>query len=402
MKFNKPVVAIFAATMTVLLSVSIAKADSVKIGFLGGFTGPIESLTPPIQKGADLAISEVNAAGGVNGSSIEIVSGDTTCVDATEAANAADRLVNSEGVAAIVGALCSGSTISAANNAAIPAGVVMISPASTSPAVSGMDDNDLVFRTVPSDAYQGESMAKLLLAKGINTIAITYINNDYGKGFAEALEGAYSSMGGTVAANEAHEDGKADYRAEIGSLASSGAEHLVVLAYADGSGQTIVRQAVEGGDFSNFIGGDGMISQSFVDGVGAEALEGTIITSAGAPAGTGLDRFTAIREGAGVEDSVYMAQSYDAGFLLALAMQQKGSNDREGMSAALRAVSSPPGEVIHPGDWAKAVEILSGGGDVNYEGATGSHDFNENGDVAGIINENVIQGGKIMVVGEIM
>ena len=305
MKFNKPVVAIFAATMTVLLSVSIAKADSVKIGFLGGFTGPIESLTPPIQKGADLAISEVNAAGGVNGSSIEIVAGDTTCVDATEAANAADRLVNSEGVAAIVGALCSGSTISAANNAAIPAGVVMVSPASTSPAVSSMDDNDLVFRTVPSDAYQGESMAKLLLAKGINTIAITYINNDYGKGFAEALEGAYSGMGGTVAANEAHEDGKADYRAEIGSLASSGAEHLVVLAYADGSGQTIVRQAVEGGDFSNFIGGDGMVAQSFIDGVGAEALEGTIITSAGSPAGTGLDRFTAIREGAGVEDSVY-------------------------------------------------------------------------------------------------
>ncbi len=402
MKFNNPAVAVFAAAMTALLSVSIANADSVKIGFLGGFTGPIESLTPPIQKGADLAVSEVNAAGGVNGSSIEIVAGDTTCVDATEAANAADRLVNSEGVAAIVGALCSGSTISAANNAAIPAGVVMISPASTSPAVSSMDDNDLVFRTVPSDSYQGESMAKLLLAKGINTIAITYINNDYGKGFAEALENAYSGMGGTVAANEAHEDGKADYRAEIGSLASSGAEHLVVLGYADGSGQTIIRQAIEGDDFSNFIGGDGMVAQSLIDGVGAEALEGMILTSAGSPAGTGLDRFTAIQQGAGVEDSVYMAQSYDAAFLLALAMQQKGSNDREGMSAALRAVASPPGEVIYPGDWAKAVEILSGGGEVNFEGATGSHDFNENGDVSGIINENVIQDGKIMLVGEIM
>ena len=93
MKFNKLAVVI-SIGMTVLLSVSFAKADSVKIDFLGGFTGSIESLTPPIQKGADLAISEVNAAGGVNGSSIEIVAGDTTCVDATEAANAADRLVN--------------------------------------------------------------------------------------------------------------------------------------------------------------------------------------------------------------------------------------------------------------------------------------------------------------------
>ena len=92
-------------------------------------------------------------------------------------------------------------------------------------------------------------MAKLLLSKGIDNIAITYINNDYGKGFADAVSSSFTAMGGTVAANEAHEEGKADYRAEIGSLASSGAEILVVLAYANGSGQTIIRQALESGDF---------------------------------------------------------------------------------------------------------------------------------------------------------
>ncbi len=403
MKTHKTAIAVVAAAAAAFLSApAVTSADTAKIGFLGGFTGPIESLTPPIQMGAELAAGNVNDAGGVNGSMIEIVAGDTTCVDATEAANAADRLVNSEGVSAIVGALCSGSTISAANNAAIPAGVVMVSPASTSPAVSGLDDNDLVFRTVPSDSFQGESLAKLLLDKGMDNIAITYINNDYGKGFADALSGAFSSMGGTVAANEAHEDGKADYRAEIGSLASSGAEHLVVLAYADGSGQTIIRQAVEGGDFSSFVGGDGMNAPSLIEGVGAEALEGMIITSAGSPAGMGLDLFNGIREAAEVEDSVYMGQAYDAAFLLALAMQQKGSNDREGLSDALRAVANPPGEVIHPGEWAKAVEILSAGGEVNYEGATGSQDFNENGDVSGIINESVVQGGAIVEVGQIM
>ncbi len=402
MKLKQQVIALGLSMIAVSLSVPLAHSDgAVKMGFLGGFTGPIESLTPAIQMGANVAADNVNSAGGVMGSMIEVVTGDTTCVDATEAANAADRLVNSEGVAAIVGALCSGATISAANNAAIPAGVVMISPASTSPAVSGMDDNDLVYRTVPSDSFQGESMAKLLMAKDLDPIAITYINNDYGKGFADALAGAFAALGGTVAASEAHEDGKADYRAEIGSLASSGAEHLVVLAYADGSGQTIIRQAVEGGDFSSFVGGDGMVSQSLIDGVGADALEGMILTQPGAPAGTGLDRFNDVLKAAGMEDGVYVGQAYDAAFLLALAMQQKGSTDREGMAAALRAVSSPPGEAIYPGEWAKAVEILSGGGEVNYEGATGSQDFNENGDVSGIINESSVQGGAIVEVGMI-
>ena len=386
------------------LSAPLAYSDGeVKIAFLGGFTGPIESLTPNIKAGSDLAASNINDAGGVlSGKKITVPVGDTTCVDATVAANAADRLVNSENVTAIVGALCSGSTISAANNAAIPANVVMVSPASTSPAVSEIDDNDLVFRTVPSDSFQGESLAKLLKSKGMDPIAITYINNEYGKGFAKALSTGFSALGGTVAASEAHEDGKADYRAEIGSLASSGAPHLVVLAYADGSGQTIIRQAVEGGDFTSFVGGDGMVSQSLIDGIGADALEGMILTQAGSPAGTGLDKYNSLLSAAGMEDGIYTGQAYDATFLLALAVQQKGSADRAGLSAALRTVSSPPGTMIYPGEWAKAAKILASGGDVNYEGATGGHDFNENGDVSGIIEQAVIKNGAIEVVGQIM
>ena len=272
---------LMAAVLALGLSsfVLTASADSVKVGFLGGFTGPIESLTPGIGAGAELAASLVNENGGVlGGTSIEVVTGDTACVDANQATDSADRMVNSEGVVAIVGALCSGSTIAAANNVAIPGGVVMVSPASTSPAISEMDDNDLVFRTVPSDSFQGESLAKLLLSKGINTIAVTYINNDYGKGFADALASVYTSMGGTVAASEAHEDGKADYRPEVGALAATGAEHLVVLGYADGAGQTIIRQAIESGDFSNFVGGDGMVGDSLISGIGADALEGMILT----------------------------------------------------------------------------------------------------------------------------
>ena len=331
-----------------------------------------------------------------------MVNGDTTCVDATAAANAADRLVNSDGVSGIVGALCSGSTLSAANNVAIPGGVVMISPASTSPALTTLEDNDLVYRTAPSDAYQGEVMANMLQAKGFDNIAITYINNDYGKGFADSLSTAFANLGGTVAANEAHEEGKADYRAEVGSLASSGAEVLVVLAYADGSGQTVIRQAVEGGDFSMFVGGDGMVGTSLIEAVGADALEGMLLTRPASPEGDALNMYQEVAA-AGEQDpnAVFGAQSYDAAFLLALALEKNGEMGKQDLSAALRSVASPPGEVILPGQWAKALEVLSGGGDVNYEGASGSHDFDNNGDVSGLIHEVQVQGGALADMGRI-
>ena len=374
--------------------ISVAQAD-VKIGFLGGFTGPIESLTPPIFEGAKVAVAQVNTQGGLlGGEFIEMPSADTTCVDASAASNGADRLINSDGVVAIVGALCSGSTIAAANNVGVPAGVPMVSPASTSPALTGLDDNDLVFRTAPSDAYQGEMLAKLLEAKGIDEIVITYVNNDYGKGFADALEAAFS---GTVAANEAHEDGKADYRAELGSLASNGTETLVVLAYADGSGQTILRQAYESGDFVQFVGGDGMVGASLVDAVGADVLDGMIATKPGVPDVPGLNAFEEAMTGLSLDPkAVFAGQAYDAAFLLALAIEENGSTDKAGLSAALRKVATAPGEIVLPGEWEKAKQLIAAGKDINYQGASGNHEFDANGDVPGLIVEMVVENGAFV------
>ncbi|QPC41437.1 ABC transporter substrate-binding protein [Kaustia mangrovi] len=395
--------AIASAALLALAAASPSAMADVKIGFLGGFTGPIEGLTPPILKGAELAVANVNDQGGIlDGEKIEMPSGDTTCTDATAASNAADRMVNSEQVTAIVGALCSGATISSANNAGIPGGVVMVSPASTSPAVTNLKDNDLVFRTTPSDAYQGEAMAKLLRKKGVDEIAITYVNNDYGKGFADALDTAFTEAGGTVTAKEAHEEGKADYRAELGSLAASGAPMLAVLAYESGSGQTIVRQAIESGDFTDFIGGDGMVGENLISAVGAGNLEGMIATRAGKPEIPGADVFAKLAEKAGVDPSAtYAPQAYDAAFLLALAVEKNGSADREGLNKALREVASAPGEVILPGEWEKAKKLIAEGKDINYEGAGGPLDFDQNGDVPGVIVELVVKDGKFVEVGRI-
>ena len=388
---NKTLLAVAIAGVSLL---NVAQAD-VKIGFLGGFTGPIESLTPPIFEGAKVAIAHVNIQGGLfKGEMIEMPSADTTCVDASAASNGADRLINSEGAIALVGGLCSGATIAAANNIAIPAGVPMISPASTSPALTDMDDNDLVFRTAPSDAYQGVMLANLLTAKGISEIAITYVNNDYGKGFADALEASFT---GTVTANEAHEDSKADYRAELGSLASTGTETLVVLAYADGSGQTILRQAYESGDFTRYIGGDGMVGQSLIDAVGADVLDGMIATKPGTPDVPGKDVFAKEMNALALDpNAVFAAQAYDAAFLLALAIEENGTTDKAGLSAALRKVASAPGEIILPGEWAKAKKLIAAGKDINFEGASGNHEFDANGDVPGLIVEMVVENGQFV------
>ncbi len=380
------------------LSLAGAAQAEVKIGFLGGFTGGIESLTPPIYEGAQLAVQQVNEQGGIlGGQTLVMPSGDTTCGDASAASNAADRMVNTENVTAIVGALCTGATIAAANNAAIPGGVVMVSPASTAPAVSELDDNDLVFRTVPSDAFQGEMLAKLVLDKGIDFVAVTYVNNDYGRGLSDAFTEAFEAGGGEVAENLAHEDNRADYRSELGSLSASGADTLVVLAYADTSGQTVLRQAYEGGMFTQYVGADGMVGDSLVEAVGADVLEGMIATRPGSPDLPGTDLFNEAAEAAGIDPSaVFAAQAYDAAFLVALAIEQNGSAEREGLSEALRSVAMEPGEIILPGEWEKAVELIAQGVEINYEGASGTHEFDENGDVPGVVVEMTVEDGRFV------
>src|SRR5690606_26157072 len=180
------------------------------------------------------------------------------------------------------------------------------------------------------------------------------------------------------------------YRAELGNLIAS--ENLVILAYANASGQTILRQAVESGNFTTYVGGDGMIGDDLLTGIDAASVEGMIATRAGAPSGEATDLYVQLAADAGVDgNATYAPQAYDAAFLLALAIEQNGSADREGLSEALRAVASAPGEPILPGEWEKAKELIAAGTDIDYQGAGGALDFDEAGDVDGIIVELVVQ-----------
>ena len=165
--------------LTAVTGSAMAAENDVKVGVLLGFTGPIESLTPDMANSAELAFKEASDSGLLlGGKKIVPVRADSTCVDSAAATAAAERLISSEGVAAIYGADCSGVTGAVANNVAVPNGVVMISPSATSPGLSTIKDNGFFFRTSPSDARQGQVLAAVLKSRGIKEVAVTYTNND--------------------------------------------------------------------------------------------------------------------------------------------------------------------------------------------------------------------------------
>jgi branched-chain amino acid transport system substrate-binding protein len=365
----------------------------VKIGVILGFTGPIESLTPSMADGAELAMKEVTDSGLLlDAAKVMSVRADSTCVDAGAATAAAERLVTSDKVDGIMGADCSGVTGAVLSNVALANGVVMISPSATSPGLSTAEDNGLFFRTAPSDARQGVVMTEVLMEEGIKSVALTYTNNDYGKGLADAFQAAYEAAGGEVTISAAHEDGKADYSAEVGALASAGGDRLVVAGYVDQGGSGIVRAALDTGAFDTFHFPDGMISAKLEENFGAE-IEG----SSGQHPGTdseGVALFADMVGDAFDPTSPFTPESYDAAALIMLAMQAAGSSDPAEYKSKVEMVANAPGEMIFPGQLDKALEILAAGGDIDYVGASAVELVN-GGESAGNYRQITVTDGKI-------
>ncbi|MDF0594907.1 ABC transporter substrate-binding protein [Psychromarinibacter halotolerans] len=374
-----------------------AQDGPVKIGIILGFTGPIESLTPQMADSAELALTEINDAGGIlDGVMLEPVRADSTCIDSAAATAAAERLVTSEGVVGIMGADCSGVTGAVLANVAVPNGIPMVSPSATSPALSTAEDNDLFFRTAPSDARQGEVLADILASKGITSVAVTYTNNDYGKGLSDSFIAAFEAGGGSVTANVPHEDGKADYSAEVGTLASAGGDLLVVLGYADQGGKGIIQSAVDTGAFDTFMMGDGMYADALLADLG-DMMEGSFGAVPWSE-GEGTEAFVSITEAAGINgESSFTRESYDAAALLALAMAAGGEATSAAAAANILDVANAPGEPILPGELGKALEILAEGGDIDYVGATNVELIGP-GEAAGTYREYVIEGSAYSTV----
>jgi len=375
-----------------------AFAEEVKVGILIGFTGPIESLTPDMAAAAELAMKEVSDSGKfLGGSTMVGVRADSTCGDSAAGTAAAERLVTSDVVKGIIGGDCSGVTGAVLQNVARPNGMVMISPSATSPALSTAEDDGLFFRTAPSDAREGEVMAEILMEKGVKSIALTYTNNDYGKGLAEAIATSFTAKGGVVTINSAHEDGKADYSAEVAALASAGGDLLVVAGYLDQGGKGIVQAALDTGAFATFGLPGGMYGESLPTAIGA-ALDGSYGQIAGSDS-TGAATLIEMGTANGFDGAnAYTPESYDAAALFALAMQAAGSSDPAAYKDKVLEVANAPGEKIYPGELAKALELIAAGTDIDYEGATAVELIGA-GESAGRYRQFEVKGGKNETVG---
>ena len=382
------------AAIISLSAISTAALAEIKVGIILGFTGPIETLTPAMRDSAKLAFAEVSSSGKLlGGETITPMIGDSTCVDSDAAVAAAEMLV-SDGVVAIMGADCSGVTGAIATNVAVPNGVTMVSPSATSPGLTSLADNGLFFRTAPSDAKGGQVLAQVALDRGLTSVAVTYTNNDYGKGLADVFEASFSSGGGTVTAVASHEDGKADYSAEVGVLGSAGGDALVVIGYLDQGGKGMIQASLDSGSFDLFVLSDGMIGQSIADAIGAD-LNGSFGTLPGTQS-AGAAKFAEI-SGDIDPTAPYAGESYDAAALIALAIEAGGSADRSSIVANIKKVANAPGDTILPGELAKGLEILAGGGDIDYQGAT-DVELSTFGDAAGSFKEMEVKGGTFELV----
>ena len=383
---------LMASAVTALMA-GAAHAEDVKLGIVIGFTGPIESLTGSMAAAAELAMSEVTASGKLlGGSTVTAVRGDSTCGDSAAGTAAAERVVTADGVKGIVGGDCSGVTGAILQNVARPNGIVMVSPSATSPALSTAEDDGLFFRTAPSDAREGEVMADILMEKGVKSIALTYTNNDYGKGLADAIATSFTALGGVVTINASHEDGKADYSAEVAALAAAGGDLLVVAGYLDQGGKGIIQNSLDTGAFTTFGLPGGMVGDNLPLAIGA-ALDGSYGQVAQSDS-AGAAIMVEMGKTAGFDaTSPYTMESYDAAALMMLAMAAAGSSDPKVYKDKLMDVANGPGEKILPGELAKALDLIAAGTDIDYDGASGV-ELVGSGESAGRYRQFEVKGGK--------
>jgi branched-chain amino acid transport system substrate-binding protein len=328
-------------------------------------------------------VKEINAAGGVLGQPIEVVTGDTG-TDPSQGVSEATRLVNVEGVSAILGALASGVTLPVAESVTGPDHILQISEASTSPALTDANDNDFLFRTTISDAAQGVVLAKLAEDEGLTSVCTMYINNAYGQGLSEIFAENFEKAGGTVTAQVPHESEQATYASELSQCTEGNPEALAAIAYPQSAG-VFLREAVEAGNVKTFLFVDGTKSTDMFETLGWETfdgMKGTAPSSLDVAAGTAFTDAYAAEYGS-TPPLPFMREIYDAVYLVALAAEKAGSTDPTAMRDALRDVANPPGETVGPGTdgYATAVSLIADGKDINYEGAAGPVDLDKNGDV---------------------
>lgn len=356
-------------------SAPAAKGDgTLKIGTLLPQTGSLAFLGPPEFAGVDLALKDINDAGGVLGKQVEKVDSDSGDTSTDTASQSVDRLI-SNNVDAIVGAASSSVSLSVIDKI-VGNGTLQISPANTSDELTDYDDKGLYFRTAPPDVLQGRVLGDLILADGNATVGILALQDSYGTGLADNAQKSIEGGGGQVVEKVIYDPKAASFSTEVGKIKAADPEAIAVISFDEAKKiiPEMVKQGI-GPDTKKIYFVDGNLADYSKD-FDKGTLEGVKGTLPGVVAGEELKtRLTELKPD--LSEFAYAPESYDATILVALAAEAAGDDSGESIASKMQDVSAG-GEKCS--SFKDCVALLKDDKDIDYDGVSGPVEFNDKGD----------------------
>ena len=376
-------------------SASAQTAGSFRIGSLCPVTGAGSTYGSGMQKGIEIAVAEVNAAGGAGGTKIELFSEDgQTKPDA--AVLAAKKLIEVNKVQAILGTWSSGVTL-----AVMPltdaANIIQMNT-SGAPAISQLDKKDLVWRFQATNDRFGQAFAAIAEKRGFKRPATMAFNNASGIGNAEGFKKAWEKKGGKLVASVVYEPNRPSYRTELQQVLAAKPDVIVTGSYLPDS-TIILREWYQSGQDLKWIMPGWAANPDLVKALGNEVVEGLIsVDSVSNENAASFKRFDAALNaatGKGAATNVYASMCYDMVVCIALAMEAAGPNATVAqINAKIRDVANPEGTKVF--SFAEGKKLLAEKKKVNYEGASGRLDFDSFGDVTPDFGVYVIEKGLLV------
>ncbi|MFA9517835.1 ABC transporter substrate-binding protein [Halopenitus sp. H-Gu1] len=358
-------------------------AGTVQYGVLMPETGDLGPLGPGIRDGALLPAHQLE---GETEYTIETQTGDTQ-TSPQAGISEANNLVNA-GMPAVVGPAASNVNLQVTRQVFIPNEVVGISPSSTAPAVTDLEDDDFIFRTAPSDALQGPVMADIAVDRfEAATVGTLYLNDNYGQALEDAFVTAFEELGGEAINRVSFEAEQASYSSQLSEALTDSPDVLMVVGFPQ-SGITLFR------DFYNEYASEYDIPILVPDGLNDSTLPeevgnpmNNVWGTAPSASGPGSDRFSELyQDQYDTEPGVFNAHAYDAAAVIVLASVASGEGDPSGVDVRdhLRDVANPDGTEITPDNLVEGVEMAANGEAINYQGASSPVNFDENGDMKAV------------------
>ncbi len=391
----KKILVLFLVYISILIpSTNAEKREMIKVGIFLGFTGPVESLTPPMAEAAEIAFREViNDKNLKREIQFKLQRADTTCVNIKAAKNAMLKMV-SEGITKIIGAACPNITKEIAKDISIPKKILMISPADTSNELINLDDKGFFFRTTPSKIRGSRILADITKDRGIKSVAISYSTNEEYKKYAESYSNFLNENNIKTTIMISHNKNINDYSKHISALTAAGGSALAVISDINLGGDQIIKSVIDTGMFKSFILPSSMIDQKIVSNFKNENLKKSFGYLQGLST-IGGDKFIDLVEQATIDpSSPYIGESYDAAAIIILANFLKHYSKENSIKANIYSIANKPGIKIYPGEISKAIQFLKEGKSINYEGAT-RVEFDEAGDTLGSFIEVDLKGGEL-------